>query len=307
MRSAPLDRDGRADLGAQRGAFVAHLRDVRRASPHTVKAYAKDVDEFFDWFAGAGEPGRRELRRWLVELEQRGLAATSVQRKLASLRAYFRFLRDQALVHADPTRLVKGPKVQRRIPKFLTEAEVDALLGLPFSEDFFGSRDRALLEFLYSTGCRVAEAATTKLRDLELDEGIVHVLGKGRKERLALLGTQARAAIEAHLPHRDRQLRAQHRPDSGRLFLNRFARPLSARWMLELATRHALRANIQKHLTPHGLRHSFATHLLDRGADLRAVQELLGHANLKTTEVYTHVSMRRLREVYEKAHPHGAG
>jgi site-specific recombinase XerD len=298
--------DAAHPLAAHRDAFVAQLRDVRRASPHTIKAYGRDVDEFVGWLpADGGDPGRRELRRYLVELEQRGLKATSVQRKLASIRAFFRFLREHHGVGADPSRLVKGPKAPQRIPKFLTEAEVETLLRLEFAADFYGARDRALLEFLYSTGCRVAEAASTRLRDIELEDGLVHVLGKGRKERLALLGGAARDAILAYLPHRDRRLREQQAPDPGHLFLNRSGRPLSARWMLEAVSRHALRAGIHKHLTPHGLRHSFATHLLDHGADLRAVQELLGHANLVTTEIYTHVSMKRLRQVYDQAHPHG--
>jgi site-specific recombinase XerD len=293
-------------LSQHRSSFIEHLRDVRRASPHTVKAYGRDLDQFLEWFGNADrEPSRRDLRRYLVELEQRGLVATSVQRKLASLRAYFRYLRDHRGVASDPARLVKGPKAPRRIPKFLTEGEVTRLLSATFGDDFYGTRDRALLEFLYSTGARVAEAQTTRLREIELDEGVVRVFGKGRKERLCLLGGAARAAIEAHLPHRDQHLRDRGRADPGHLFLNRLGRPLSSRWMLEAVTRHARRAGIEKHLTPHTLRHSFATHLLDHGADLRSVQELLGHANLVTTEIYTHVSMPRLREVYDQAHPHG--
>ena len=295
-------------LARHRQSFVEHLRDVRRASPHTVKAYGRDVDQFLEWFGDAEhEPGRRDLRRYLVELEQRSLVATSIQRKLASLRAFFRYLRDHRGGTSDPARLVKGPKAPRRIPKFMTESEVTRLLGADFEPDFYGTRDRALLEFLYSTGARVAEAQSTRLREIELDEGVVRVFGKGRKERLCLLGGAARSAIEAHLPLRDQHLRDRGVSDPGHLFLNRLGRPLSSRWMLEAVTRHARRAGIDKHLTPHTLRHSFATHLLDHGADLRAVQELLGHANLVTTEIYTHVSMPRLREVYDRAHPHGKG
>ncbi len=191
------------------------------------------------------------------------------------------------------------------MPKFLTESEVERLLSVDLGDDFFGTRDKALLEFLYSTGCRVAEAAGTRLRDIELDEGVVHLFGKGRKERLGLLGRAAKDAVDRYLGARSARLREQKAPDPGLLFLNRFGRPLSARWMFETVLRRARAAGIQKRLTPHGLRHSFATHLLDRGADLRTVQELLGHANLVTTEIYTHVSMQRLRQVYDKAHPHG--
>ena len=299
------------ELAAHLAAFVAQLRDVKRASPHTVKAYRKDVADFVAGLPpGPAEPGRRELRRWLVQLEEQGLAATSIQRKLASVRAFFRFVRDRRGARQDPSRLVRAPKAPRRVPRFLTEAEVDALLGLEFAANFFGARDRAVLELLYSTGCRVAECAGIRLRDLELDDGdggVVRLFGKGRKERLGLLGGPARRAIAAWLPWRDRRLGERQCPEHGVLFVNHLGGPLSSRWLLELVVRHARRAGIQKRLTPHGLRHSFATHLLDRGADLRTVQELLGHANLVTTEIYTHVTMRRLREVYDRAHPHGRG
>ena len=301
------------DLGLQAhlDAFVAHLRDVKRASPHTVRAYRKDVADFVAAMPpSAREIGRREMRRWLVALEQQGLAASSMQRKLAAVRSFFRFVRDRNGVAQDPSRLVRAPKAPRRVPRFLTEAEVDRLLGLEFAGDFFGARDRAILEVLYSTGCRVAECAGLRLRDLELggeDGGVARVLGKGRKERLCLLGAQAQAAVVAWLPHREQRLRVTQRADPGALFLNHLGGALSSRWMLEVVASHTRRAGISKRLTPHGLRHSFATHLLDRGADLRTVQELLGHANLATTEIYTHVSMRRLREVYDHAHPHGRG
>ena len=295
-----------AGLTAQVGAFVAHLRDVRRASPHTLKAYQKDVRDFVAWLPTATiEPNRRDFRRWLVELEEQGLAPASIQRKLASVRAFFRYVRDTRGLQHDASRLVRAPKAPRRVPRFLTATEVETLLEAPFESDFRGTRDRAILEFLYSTGCRVAECAGTRLGDMDVDEGVVRVLGKGRKERLSLLGSAACDALRDHLPFRAAHVRSRRVPDSGALFLNRLAGPLSARWILEVVARTAVRAGIQKRVTPHGLRHSFATHLLDRGADLRTVQELLGHANLVTTEIYTHVTMRRLREVYDKAHPHG--
>ena len=287
-------------------AYIAHLRDVRHASPNTIKAYRLDIADFVTWLPdGALTPNRRDMRRWLVELEEQELAPSSIQRKLAAIRSFFRHLRDTAGIAEDATRLVRAPKVRQRVPRFLTAEEVDKLLSLDFAADFGGTRDRAILEFLYSTGCRVAECAGTRLRDVDLAEGAVRVLGKGRKERLCLLGGAARRAIEAYLPQRQQTLRDAQVSDPGALFLNRRGRALSARWILEVVARSATRAGIQKRLSPHGLRHSFATHLLDRGADLRTVQEMLGHANLATTEIYTHVTLRRLREVYDKAHPHG--
>ncbi len=297
-----------ATLAESLDAFLAHLRDVRRVSPHTLKAYGRDVAELLDWLPDdVPEPGRHQMRRYMVELEERGLAATSVRRKLASMRAFFRYLRDfEARSAPDPSRLVRAPKAPRKLPRVLTESEVDALLGLDFPPDFFGRRDRALLELLYSTGCRVSEAATLRLDAVDEDEGVVRVIGKRNKERLCLLGGPARAAWKAWIPLRAARIRDEQVADCGAAFLNRSARPLSSRWMFETVSRHALRAGIQGRLSPHGLRHSFATHLLDRGADLRTVQELLGHANLTTTEIYTHVSMARLRDVYDRAHPHGS-
>lgn len=286
--------------------YLAHLRDARGVSPHTLRAYRSDLDEFLAWLPAGREPGRLEMRRWLVELDQRGLRPTSIQRKLAAVRSWFRWLREAGHLAVDPGRLVRGPKLPRRVPKFLTEAEVDRLLELDFGTGFFGCRDRALLEFLYSTGCRVAEAASTRVERLDLDDGTVRVLGKGRKERVCLVGGAAREALERYLPERDALLRACRRSDPGLLFLNRRGGGLSARWMHHTVLSHARRAGLSKPLSPHGLRHSFATHLLNRGADLRTVQEMLGHANLATTEIYTHVSVARLRDVYDRAHPHGA-
>jgi integrase/recombinase XerC len=240
-----------------------------------------------------------------VELEQQGLVATSVQRKLASLRGLFGYLQERGRMDRNPAKLLKGPKAPRRVPHFLTTAEVDLLLGQTFDESPQGQRDRAIVEVLYSTGCRVSECSGMKLAHLDLEEGIVRVLGKGQKERIAMLGAPARTAVSVWLEGRRHLLQQAKRTDPGSLWLNRFGRPLSSRWVFQTVVDCAKRAGIQSSLTPHGLRHSFATHLLDRGADLRTVQELLGHARLVTTEIYTHVSIGRLREVYDHAHPHG--
>lgn len=296
-----------AVLTAELDAFLAHLVQGRGMSPHTVRAYGIDLRAFLAWLGPNGPaPDRLALRRYVATLHREGKKASSVQRKLSSLRAFFRFLRERGTLAQDPARLVRGPKLPARLPKFLTVPQVDQLLGVPFDEDFAGRRDKAILEVLYSTGCRVSEAATLSLRQIDLDEGLARVLGKGRKERLALLGRPALAAITAYLPLRARTLQDNGTATSV-LFLNRRGRPLSARWLFEVVRRAARRANLPTRLSPHGLRHSFATHLLDRGADLRAVQELLGHERLATTQVYTHVSMSRLRQVYDAAHPHGKG
>ena len=289
--------------------YLRQLANEGRKSAATLRAYGGDLRDFAAWLAANGraveQTGRFELRRYLVELEQQGLVASSVQRKLASLRGLFGWLQQQGRIGKDPAKLLKGPRAIKRVPRFLTTAEVDALLGQPFDDTAFSRRDQALLETLYSTGCRVSEVAGMALADLDLDEGIVRVLGKGRKQRIALLGKPACAAIAAWLPHRRELVRASRRSDPGSVWVNRYGRPLSARWVFATVVARAQQAGLQTSLTPHGLRHSFATHLLDRGADLRTVQELLGHARLVTTEIYTHVSIGRLRDVYDKAHPLG--
>lgn len=286
--------------------FLAHLRDVRGASPHTLRAYASDLRAFAAWLpCGTTEPGRSDLRRWLVELGEQELQPATVQRKLAAVRALFRFLRERHGLRSDPAKLMRGPRLPPRVPHALTTTEVDLLLGLEFAADFYGLRDRALLEVLYSTGCRVAEAAALRLRELDLHDGIVRLRGKGRRERIGMLGRPAREALGGYLEVRSRHLARLQRSEHGVLFVNRLGAPLSSRWMFETVVRHALRAGLPRRLTPHGLRHSFATHLLERGADLRAVQELLGHKRLVTTEVYTQVTISHLREAYERAHPQG--
>ena len=287
--------------------YLHCLATERRKGAATVRAYRSDLHAFAKWLGQRPllEVTRFELRRYLVELEEQGLAATSVQRKLASLRGLFAWLVQNGRVEADPSRLLKGPKAVRAVPRFLTTPEVDQLLAQPFGESAQGQRDRAILEVLYSTGCRVSECAGMRLRDLDLDEAVVRVVGKGRKERIAMLGKPACAAIGSWLPLRARMVRASRRTDPGTLWVNRFGRALSARWVFQTVVDRSKSAGLQSTLTPHGLRHSFATHLLDRGADLRTVQELLGHARLVTTEIYTHVSIGRLRDVYDHAHPHG--
>lgn len=293
-------------LHAALAAYLRHLADAREVSPHTLRAYASDLRRFLAWLPGdVSEPDRLHVRRYVAELGEEGLAPSSIQRALAALRGFFGHLRESGKLGVDPVRLVRGPKAKKHLPTFLGVAEVEALLGLPFTEDFAGHRDRAILEVLYSTGCRVSELESLDVARVDLDAGTVLVRGKGRKQRLALLGRQARDAVVAWLPERAKLLREGKHRDPGMLFVNARGGRLSSRWIFAVVVTCSRRAGIATHLTPHGLRHSFATHLLDRGADLRSVQELLGHARLATTQIYTHVTMTRLREVYDRAHPHG--
>lgn len=289
--------------------YLSFLAKERQKSPATLRAYGADLRDFGQWLTAEGatlaKVQRTQLRRYLVELEERGLAPTSIQRKLASVRGLFGWLQRGGHITQDPAKLIKGPKAPKRVPTFLTTHEVDQLLAQPFDDSPTGSRDRAILETLYSTGCRVAECAGMTLDAIDLHEGTARVVGKGSKERLAMLGGPAIDAVRSWLPQRAQLLRDRARTSTSALWLNRLGRPLSARWIFQTVVARADRADLQTRLTPHGLRHSFATHLLDRGADLRTVQELLGHAKLVTTEIYTHVSIGRLRSVYDEAHPHG--
>ena len=319
-------------------AFVAHLRDERGLSAHTVAAYRRDVTQFliFAGRAGVTDPGQVEpllLRRFLALQRTRGLAASSIARKAAALRAGFRFFARRGLVPDDPASGLGIPRGPKRLPVVLKPGQVDRLLAGPEPNDPVGLRDRAILELLYATGIRVGELCGLRLGDVDLAADTVLVLGKGAKQRMVPFGEPARAALldylvdgrAAMLP-RSRPAAAAPGPSAKRgdpgaagtregeagpgavadreaLFFNRRGRPMSQRDVRGMLERYRVAAGAPAGTSPHTLRHSFATHLLEGGADLRAVQELLGHVALTTTQIYTHVSNERLRRVYEQAHP----
>lgn len=286
--------------------FGQWLDEVRGASPHTLRAYLREARRFCAWIPLRGKTPSSarpsDLRAYLAMRRRGGLSERSLQRCLSCVKAFYRFLEDHGHLEEDPSSSLRGPRTRRKLPFVLTQREVELLLSLDFGEDFRGLRDRALIESLYSTGCRISELLGLKAKDLDLQSGMVRVLGKGRKERICLLGPPAIQALRAYLPARDRLLR-----DGGgeqeALFLGERATALSDRRVRQILRDLGLRAGLSRPPTPHTLRHSFATHLVDRGADLRTVQELLGHSQLVTTQIYTHLSLERLREVYEKAHP----
>jgi integrase/recombinase XerC len=303
-------------------AFVAHLRDERGLSAHTVAAYRRDMTQFL-WFAGrAGvtDPAQVEpllLRRFLALLRTRGLAAASIARKAAALRSGFRFLARRGLVPDDPAAGLGAPRGPRRLPVVLKPRQVDRLLAGPEPVDPVGLRDRAILELLYATGIRVGELCGLRLGDVDLAADTVLVLGKGAKQRIVPFGEPARAALLDYLgngraamvpgPGRAAPTTRANRRDSGAdgdaLFFNRRRRPMTQRDVRGMLERYRVATGAPAGTSPHTLRHSYATHLLEGGADLRAVQELLGHVALTTTQTYTHVSNERLRRVYEQAHP----
>ncbi|HYR95361.1 MAG TPA: tyrosine recombinase XerC [Candidatus Binatus sp.] len=282
-------------------AYSGHLRSERHASPHTIRAYLADLRQFLA-FAGEGgvdavRPGT--IRHWLRALD--GAAErTSIARKLAAVRGLFRFLIDTGRLAADPTVGISTPKTRRRLPAHLTLDDVDRLLVTPPADTLLGLRDRAILEVLYSSGLRVSELTGLDWDQVDADAALLRVLGKGRKERVVPVG---RPALRALAAYRAACAAAGQRAASGPVFRNARGGRLTSRSVARLMERHVLVSGTTTKATPHALRHTFATHLLGAGADLRAIQELLGHASLSTTQRYTHVDLRRLMEAYDRAHP----
>jgi len=285
-------------------AFLRHLELERGASPHTVRAYGDDLGQFRTYLertlgrvAGPAEVDHLLIRGFLADLHGRGLKKVSAARKLASIRTFFRFLCREGVLDSNPARGLLSPRLERRIPSHLDEGQVDALLDVPGEGDP-ALRARAILELLYATGIRCAELVGLDLSDVDLEARMVRVLGKGRKERIVLIGSRAQAALRAYLPARQRS-----RPRSEALFVNIKGGRLTDRSVRHIVERRVKALALAQRTSPHTFRHSFATHLLARGADLRAIQELLGHASLSTTQRYTHVDVGNIMSIYRKTHP----
>ena len=296
--------------------FLEHLRVERNASPHTLRSYASDLEQFRSFLWSAGFP--RDEKKGDVRVEKidhlairaylshlyRENKKSSLARKLAAQRSFFRYLVDEGLITRSPAEIVATPKQEKNLPSFLPVDEVFALVEKPDPATPWGTRDRAILETLYSCGIRVSELVGLSDGDADLHLGIVRVYGKGRKERIVPIGEKAIEALRAYLPRRDEVL-ARRKKSGPRapLFVNPRGTRLTARSVARILQKHVLRSGLLRKVSPHALRHTFATHLLDAGADLRVIQELLGHVSLSTTQRYTHVSMDKLMEVYDKAHP----
>jgi integrase/recombinase XerC len=290
-------------------AFKTWLLVERGYSPLTVESYCADVTELHEFCNNHGEldPLQTDtLRSFVASLHGKN-AAASVARKLSALRTFFRYLVLAKIIAENPLQGIANPKLVRYIPIFLTVDEVFCLLDTPGPADTFGLRDKAIMELIYSTGMRVSELAGCNSNDLDFDTEMVKVMGKGRKERIVPFGRAAREALYRYFPQRDSLIIARiergHQPERDALFLNTRGSRLTSRSVERMVRSYGLRAGIQITVTPHALRHSFATHLLEMGADLRTVQELLGHVSLSTTQKYTHVNMDHLSKVYDQAHP----
>ncbi len=287
--------------------FLKHLAAARDVSSHTLLAYRSDLTQFaaFAQAKNIRSPEQVDsllLRSFLGQLKEQELKKTSMVRKLAAIRSFYKFLRRNRLVSSNPAEALRTPKIESRLPRVLDLPEIEKLLATPDTNQFLGLRNRTMLETLYSAGLRASELLGITEEDLDLRAGLVRVKGKGKKERLAPLGKHALEWLERYLPQK-RQRQAETGNENNFVFVHENGTPLRQRELNRDFQKILSAANITKKSSPHSLRHSFATHLLDRGADLRLVQELLGHANLSTTQIYTHVSLERLKAIYEKAHP----
>ena len=245
----------------------------------------------------------QDLRQYQAALAQADYARSTISRKLASLRSFYRFAMRQGLATSNPAKPLRNPRKQRKLPLVLTTEEIGRLLAAPPADTAAGLRDRAILETIYSAGLRVSELVALRDCDVQREEQVIRVRGKGRKERLSPLGSYALRAIEGYLAKRNRHPETDALAGQAPVFVNRFGRILTTRSVGRMLEKYIAAAGLDARVSPHTLRHSFATHLLDRGADIRSVQELLGHKNLATTQIYTHVSAASLRRVYEQAHP----
>lgn len=291
---------------AQLDRFMDHLAVERNLSPNTLEAYRRDLGKLVDFAAGRGrrdlaavEP--LDLLALLKQLHEQGLAARSQARLLSALRTCYRFLVEEGLCAADPTAEIDMPKSRRKLPDFLSMAEVDALLARPPLDHPRGVRDRAMLEVLYATGLRVSELVALEMVAFDRRLGTVRAFGKRRKERRVPIGDQALDAVERYLAEARSALLRGRRAKA--LFVTGRGKAMTRQGFWKIIKRYAAAAGIRANISPHKLRHSFATHLLERGADLRSVQAMLGHADITTTEIYTHVNAVRLRRVYDRFHP----
>jgi integrase/recombinase XerD len=290
--------------------FLAYLELERGLSRNTLGAYRSDLLQFGEFLDRRGlgviEARHGDLAAFLSELatgqgERPAVAAATLQRKAACLRSFYRHLRREGLIEHDPTAELRGPRKTGRLPRVLSREEVAMLLGQPRGTEPLALRDRALLEVMYACGLRASEAIGLQASDVDLDEGILRARGKGSKERLVPIGRQAIAALRAY-EQRGRPMLVGYRMES-RLFVNHRGGGLTRQGLYKIVQGHARGAGLEQKMSPHTLRHSFATHLLAGGCDLRSLQEMLGHADLATTQVYTHLSAERLKDVYFRAHP----
>lgn len=278
-------------------------------SPETIRAYEKDLYQFLRFFKNRdgvkkhpAEIASLEIREFLANLREKNYQKTTIVRKLATIRSFYKFLMKKGHVSTNPLAEIPTPKVEKRLPRFLGVEEVEKLLNAPQGDSFQAVRDRAILETLYSTGLRVSELTGLNVQDVDLNSEVIRASGKGSRERVVPIGSFALKAVRQYIEVRQNMIRpGAKEPDA--LYLNRFGERLSSRSIRKILDKYIRQTGLDERTSPHTLRHSFATHLLNRGANLRIVQELLGHKHLSTTQIYTHVTTNAMKESYEEAHP----
>lgn len=290
------------------GRYLAYLQAEKNVSVYTVRNYSKDLQEFFQFAANQGldtlrKVDKQTLRSFLAHLLKQGFAKSSIARKLSAIRSFYRFLMREELISVSPAATTVSPKLDKRLPVFLTVEEAERLVESPDLSTPQGQRDRALMELLYASGLRVSELVNMNVDQINLSTNEIRVWGKGAKERIVLIGGSAARAIEAYINQGRKELLGGKKNSA--LFVNRYGERILVRRVQKIITKYA--RNIKKNVHPHTLRHTFATHLLDGGADLKVVQELLGHADLSSTQIYTHVTQSRARKIYLSAHPMAQG
>lgn len=279
--------------------FIDYLSIERGLSPNTLQAYRRDLCQFRDWLKKEFlQVDSALIGNYLATLREKGNKSRTLNRKLSVVRMFYKFLYTEGKIDHNPVEGVSSPRLGRKIPSFLSEKEVEALLETPSVDEPYGSRDRAILEVVYGAGLRISELVNLNLTDLNLKGGWVKVLGKGSKERIVPLGREACRWVRIYL-----RKRRTETTDKLSLFCNRYGKRLSRQACWKITKKYSQKSGITKKISPHTLRHSFATHLLSRDADLRFVQELLGHTNISTTQIYTHITQERLKKVYKKYHP----
>jgi tyrosine recombinase XerC len=290
--------------------FIDYMRTIRNSSEHTVSGYASDIAQFIGFLeeqeiaTSPREIDSRTIRRYLARLQMNGIGKASTARKLASIRAFFKYLLRKGLIDINPAAGTPSPKLDKRLPKFLRPEQVEALMTRPDLAKPLGMRDAAILETLYATGVRVSELEGMDIPDMDLRSGEVKVLGKGSKERIVLLGRASVEALELYIDSgRPRLLQSEKAAGERAVFLNSTGGRLTTRSIRRLVDKYFSEVSEELKISPHVLRHTFATHMLEHGADLRSIQELLGHSSVSTTQIYAHVTRDRLKQVYDSAHP----
>lgn len=286
--------------------FLNYLSVERGLARNTIISYEEDLDSYMDFLESVGARSlsattKNEIINFMVRQKEKGISVNSVARRLAAIKSFYRFLVRERILKNDPTSLVDSPRLWKKVPETLSIGEVESLLNEPDLRDVQGIRDRAILETIYATGMRVSEAAGLKSTDVNFDIGFLRCIGKGSKERVIPLGKKAISSIRRYLEASRPKL--MKKKESPYLFVNRSGGRISRQSLWKIIKRYARQAGIKKQIKPHILRHSFATHLLEKGADLRSVQEMLGHSNISTTQIYTHINKDRLRTIHRTFHP----